>query len=212
MHRGTKVGQTSPNFHRAGRRPIVVRRKHLAATRCAILGARMKTRLLLVIAVMIGGTVRAQTPPPAAQVNHDFDFWIGDWNVNAPDGKPAGTNRIESVAGGRGLYENWEGATRPNGQPGGSGKSLNAFNPVKNQWQQFWIGSGGNVAELAGGLVDGKMVLSSAERKLSDGRTMMSRITWTPNADGSVRQLWEQTFDGGRTWTTAFDGHYVKKK
>ena len=172
----------------------------------------MKTRLLLpAIGLLLSVVVRAQTPPPAP-VNHDFDFWIGDWNVTTPDGKPAGTNRIESVAGGRGLYENWEGAAQPNVQPGGSGKSLNAFNPAKNQWQQFWVGSGGNVLELAGGLLDGKMVLVSAERPLRDGRKVTNRITWTPNADGSVRQHWEQSFDAGVTWTTAFDGHYARKK
>lgn len=156
-------------------------------------------------------SVRAQTPPPPPPVNHDFDFWLGDWDVTTPDGKPAGTNRIESVSGGRGLYENWEGAPLPNGQSGGSGKSLNAYNPAKKQWQQFWIGSAGLVAELSGGLVEGKMVLSG-ERKLRDGRTLTSRITWTPNADGTVRQHWEQSFDGGKTWTSSFDGLYRKKK
>jgi hypothetical protein len=27
-----------------------------------------------------------------------------------------------------------------------------------------------------------------------------------PGKDGSVRQLWESSADGGRTWTTVFDG------
>ena len=169
----------------------------------------MKNPILLFTFVV--STALAQTPPPAAPVNHDFDFWLGDWKVTGVNGSLAGTNHIESVAGGRALYENWEGASAANGQPGGSGKSLNAFNPAKNQWQQFWIGSGGNVLELAGGLVDGKMVLASAERKLRDGRMLTNRITWMPNADGSVRQHWEQSFDGGKTWTTLFDGIYRRK-
>lgn len=36
------------------------------------------------------------------------------------------------------------------------------------------------------------------------------RITWTPNADGSVRQFWESADDKGR-WNTAFDGLYTRK-
>ena len=166
------------------------------------------------MACFVAVIAHAQTPPPAMPVNHDFDFWIGDWNVTGANGSVAGTNHIEAVSGGRGLYENWEGAPPPNspaGTSGGSGKSLNAFNPAKNQWQQFWIGSGGNVLELSGGLVEGKMVLASAERTLRDGRKLTNRITWTPNADGSVRQQWEQSFDGGKTWTSVFDGHYVRK-
>lgn len=162
--------------------------------------------------VCFAASALAQTPPVPPPVNHDFDFWLGDWNVTTPDGKLAGTNRIEPVAGGRGLFENWEGAPQPNGQPGGSGKSLNAFNPATNQWQQFWVGTGGNVLELTGGLVGGRMVLTSTERPLRDGRRVTNRITWTPNTDGTVRQHWEQSFDAGQTWQTAFDGLYRRKK
>jgi len=36
----------------------------------------------------------------------------------------------------------------------------------------------------------------------------ISRLTFTPNKDGSVRQYWEQTSDNGRTWSVAFDGAY----
>jgi len=169
------------------------------------------TPLVLALAFCVGSAC-GQTPPVPAPVNHDFDFWLGDWSVTTPDGKPAGTNRIESVAGGQGLYENWEATVQPNGQPSGNGKSLNAFNPAKNQWQQFWIGSGGNVLELAGGRVDGRMVLASAERALRDGRSVTNRITWTPNADGTVRQRWEQSFDAGKTWQTVFEGLYTRKR
>ena len=40
----------------------------------------------------------------------------------------------------------------------------------------------------------------------------MNEITWTPNADGSVRQHWRTTKDGGKTWETAFDGKYVRSR
>jgi hypothetical protein len=43
-----------------------------------------------------------------------------------------------------------------------------------------------------------------------DGKSTKHRITWTPNADGSVRQLWEST-DAAGQWTTAFDGRYTRK-
>lgn len=170
--------------------------------------------LLAAFLPLLASTLRAQspTPPPPAPVNHDFDFWIGEWEVTTPDGKPAGTNRIEAVSGGHGLYENWQGAPPPGGAPGsgGSGKSLNAYNAAKKQWQQFWVGSGGGVLELSGGLVDGRMVLTG-ERVLRGQRTL-ERITWTPNADGTVRQHWERSTDEGKTWTSAFDGLYRRRK
>jgi len=40
----------------------------------------------------------------------------------------------------------------------------------------------------------------------------IDRITWEPLPGGDVRQLWEQSSDGGATWTVAFDGRYTRKR
>jgi len=162
-------------------------------------------KLLLLMSVLIVTTpgAVAQPPPEARQ----FDFWIGEWEVKEPDGKPAGTNTITVVAGGAGLLENWTGDPLAGG---GSGKSLNAYNAAKGQWQQFWVGSGGGVLELSGALVHGGMVL--AGEHVVRGQRLLERITWTPNADGSVRQHWQQSTDGGASWRTVFDGLYRRKK
>ena len=161
--------------------------------------------LVLVLAV----AVRAQStlPPPLPPESRQFDFWLGEWEVTAPDGKPQGTNRIEAIAGGAGLLENWTGNPLADG---GTGKSLNAFNQSRHVWQQFWVGSGGGILELTGQLVKGEMVLEGSH--LVAGRSLSERITWTPNADGTVRQHWEQSTDQGGTWSTVFDGLYRKKK
>lgn len=123
-----------------------------------------------------------------------------------PDGKKAGENRIERMAGGWGLLENWSSAN----PAGGDGKSLNSWHPTRKQWKQFWVGAGG-IIELTGGIQDGSMVLTGEGRK-RDGGKLLNRITWTPKADGTVRQHWEQSGDDGQTWTTAFDGHYRRKR
>src|ERR1700741_5316479 len=69
------------------------------------------------------GTSQAPKGPPTVCVNdperHRFDFWIGEWDVTTPDGKPAGSSVIESVSGGCALLENWT------SRSGGRGKSLN---------------------------------------------------------------------------------------
>lgn len=166
-------------------------------------------RILALVGTLLVLNLPAQTPtppPPLPPESHQFDFWIGEWDVTTPDGKPAGSSRIERISNGAGLLENWTGYPAPTG---GNGKSLNAYNQGKKQWQQFWVGGGGGVLELAGGLVDGNMVLTGGHDVR--GRHLTERITWTPHADGSVRQHWEQSADGGKTWTTAFDGLYRKK-
>ena len=165
----------------------------------------MKTSILLCFAGFVSSAL-AQTPPVAAPVNHDFDFWLGEWNVTTPDGKPAGTSRIESVSNGHGLLENWTGDPSAGG---GSGKSLNCYNRARQQWQQFWVGSGGGVLELAGGLEKGAMVLTGSH--VVGGQAITERICWTPKADGTVRQYWDQSRDGGKTWQPVFDGLYRRK-
>lgn len=169
----------------------------------------MKTSriLIAVIALLVlPAGLNAQTGPALPPESRQFDFWIGEWDVTTPDGKPAGSSRIERIANGAGLLENWTGYPAPTG---GNGKSLNAYNPARKQWQQFWVGAGGGVLELAGGLVGKDMVLVGEHGV--GGARLTEKITWTPNADGSVRQHWEQSKDGGKTWTTAFDGLYRKK-
>ena len=149
--------------------------------------------------------ISAQTPPSPPPEARQFDFWLGDWEVFSPDGKKQGENCIERIANGWGLLENWTSAD------GNDGKSLNTWIPRKQQWQQFWVGTGGAL-ELAGGLNDkGEMVLE--ERSIGrDGKERVNRITWTPNHDGTVRQHWQSSTDGGKAWTTVFDGIYRKKR
>lgn len=154
-------------------------------------------------ALSVAAVAQNTRPPVLPPESHQFDFWIGDWAVTTPDGKPAGSNKIEPIAQGAGLLENWAGAG------GGDGKSLNVYNRANKQWQQFWLGAGGGVLELAGGIVGGNMVLTG-EHKVR-GQSTMEKITWTPNPDGSVRQHWEQSTDGGKNWTDAFDGIYRRK-
>lgn len=154
------------------------------------------------------GTPVAPAPKRAcdAPEAHQFDFWIGDWNVTTPDGKQAGTNRIDAVLGGCAIQEHWAGVR------GMTGTSLNMFIPSKGQWHQTWIDDRGSLLLLDGQFQDGAMVLTG-EGKPKAGSTTPSRerITWSRLDGDDVRQLWEQSQDGGTTWTVVFDGHYHKK-
>lgn len=145
----------------------------------------------------------APRKPCTASEYRQFDFWVGDWTVTRPDGRLAGTNRVERIEGGCGVQEHWRGAG------GGTGRSINAYSQQDGKWHQTWLDSGGLLLHLTGGLRDGRMVLEGQTRG-RDGKIVRQRITWTPRDDGRVRQLWEQSNDGGKTWYTAFDGLYSK--
>lgn len=132
-----------------------------------------------------------------------FDFWLGSWDVFAPDGRQVGTNRIESLYDGAALAEHWEGVG------GIRGTSLNALDTGTGRWHQTWVDSSGALLRLEGGVVEASMVLEgTAPADDVPARVDQQRITWTPNADGSVRQHWEVSSDGGASWRTAFDGEY----
>ncbi|MFC1695504.1 hypothetical protein ACFL1C_05200 [Pseudomonadota bacterium] len=171
-------------------------------------------RLLLTVALLLPLALLAQEPEAGDQTAmtacssggyRQFDFWIGDWVVTAGE-QQAGTNSIHPIHGGCALQENWQGAG-----PGGiSGSSFNIYDQATGQWHQSWVDSSGTLLQLDGGLKDGSMVLGG-QRPTRDGSGMVQhRISWTPNPDGTVRQLWEASKDEGASWTVLFDGLYTQ--
>jgi hypothetical protein len=144
------------------------------------------------------------SPGPCSSAEyHQFDFWLGNWQVRTRDGKTAGANTIERTLGGCVLHENWRGAS------GSRGNSYNIYDASRKQWHQTWVDNQGQLLQLDGGLRDGRMVLSG-ETVDSTGKRTEQRITWERVGQGQVRQLWESSSDGGRTWAVAFDGIYSR--
>jgi|SRR6185312_2022967 len=166
----------------------------------------MRYLFLLILTVTSAYAAPVPPAPCSAPEYRQFDFWLGDWDVTNPAGKPAGHNRVTSEYGGCVLQEHWSGT-------GGSlGSSFNIYDPVRKVWHQTWVDNSGTLLEIEGGLKDGSMVMSG-EQLQRDGKKLLNRITWTPIGSGGaakVRQLWETSTDGGRTWSTAFDGSYSK--
>jgi hypothetical protein len=171
--------------------------------------------LLFLSAPSYFDTVRAQTatPPPTPRPSpcrsrpeyRQFDFWVGEWDVTNPRGQQAGTNSVQLILGDCVVFENWTGAR------GSSGKSFNVYNAAKGKWQQTWVDNSGGVLELTGDYKDDQMRFTG-ETKGAGGKVTLERLTFTRLGDGRVRQFWEQSADGGRTWTVVFDGTYVRKK
>lgn len=162
--------------------------------------------LLLASCLPLAADAEPAPAPSAcsAAVHHQFDFWVGDWSVTE-HGRPAGTNRIERKLDGCALLENWVGAG------GGRGHSLNFYDPARGVWQQTWVDATAGSLNLTGQFTGGRMVLTGKRVDPKTHQPQIDRITWTPNADGTVRQLWDVSHDDGKTWTVNFDGLYKRQ-
>jgi hypothetical protein len=149
---------------------------------------------------VIATVERTVTPCAFRPEARQFDFWIGQWEVRSVQDQVVGHSRVEVVSGQCALLENWTDGF------GGSGKSLNAYNTARNQWQQFWVGQGGAVTEYRDSHWAGASLvfIAAAQADAKD----QQRMTFTPLPNGRVRQLGETTRDGGTTWTVQYDLTY----
>ena len=159
-------------------------------------------RRVLCGSVLLASTL-AQAGPCDTPAYHAFDFWLGRWEVHTPDGKLAGRNHISREHGGCVLHEHYI------TEHGFDGESLNTYDAARGVWHQSWVDNSGTLLLIDGGLQDGRMVLGGAGIG-PDGKPATQRISWTPNNDGSVRQLWESR-DSAGSWSTVFDGHYTRR-
>lgn len=136
--------------------------------------------------------------------HRQFDFWVGEWNVYNPQGTQVGTNTIENVVGGCIVMENWTGAG------GFVGKSMNFYDPATRKWRQTWVDGRGSVLDFAGEFKDAAMRYTGETAGANGARTL-ARLTFFHLGPDRVRQLWEQSSDGGKTWSVVFDGMYLRK-
>ena len=136
-----------------------------------------------------------------------FDFWLGDWDLVGADGKKSAEDKVVQVLGGCALQENWTGVKS------GQGLSFSAYDPATRHWHQTLMDDGGAVLKIEGEFADGKMILVGQRPSQKEkGVTITHRIAWTPLQDHRVKQVWENSTNGGRTWRLVSEGTYVPRK
>lgn len=146
----------------------------------------------------------AVNPCKAAPEFRQFDFWIGEWVAKNPNGVVGGTSSIQLILNSCVIFENWTSIG------GTSGKSFNIYDVNDKKWHQTWMDAAGTFTHYIGEFKDGKMVLIG-DGIISGQKTLLKMI-FTPLPNGDVRQFGENSVDNGKTWTTAFDFIYSKKK
>ncbi len=140
--------------------------------------------------------------------NHDFDFWIGDWNCYRTGTQIlSGVSHVEAMAGGCAILENYT-ATQAY-----SGKSFNFYDTIKGKWEQDWIGSGGpsdRQRYYNGEYKNGSMHFIYETMNANGSKTTGTFIFYNISRD-SVRQYQDVTDDSGKIISVTYDLTYLRK-
>jgi len=167
--------------------------------------------IALVLGILVSTGSSAQTSEPQypcedEQRFAEFDFWLGAWDVHMADGTFAGSNTISKAERGCVLLEQWSGVS------GGTGMSINYLDHSSGDWVQIWNAAGGTQINIRGGLTDEGMLLVGKIHYITNSTTADFRGLWTLLEDGRVRQFFEQSNDGGKTWAPWFEGFYNRRE
>lgn len=156
------------------------------------------------LALIVSASALSAQPsgPCAAEPYRALDFWVGEWRVVDDDGETVGTNHIAKVQGGCLIEENWTSAR------GGTGQSMNYYDPAAGLWKQHWVDARGTVVHYAGTVEEGVLVYEGQHIR-ADGTVTMARVRLEPIESGRLHHLIEHSPDGGGTWTSYFDATYL---
>jgi hypothetical protein len=170
----------------------------------------MKSAVFALLSLVLTGAASAQqtgAPPCSEPVFRQFDFWLGEWEVFNQKGVKAGENRITREEYGCLLLEKWTAAN------GVTGQSYNFVDLNDGRWRQVWVSAGATI-DYKGGLdAQGRMVLEGTIGYGAGvpGNGDKFRGSWTPNADGTVTQHFEQFDPVKNEWSDWFVGTYRRK-
>jgi tetratricopeptide (TPR) repeat protein len=135
-----------------------------------------------------------------------LDFWVGEWNVIGPGNQQVGTNSVVLLEDGCIVEENWTSA-----QGGQTGRSFNFYNPVTHKWHQSYMGNDAGNWMMDGEYKDGAMRYEGAVYSPPNAH-VLTRMTFFNLGPDKVRQLGENSTDGGKTWVVTWDAMYIRKK
>jgi len=171
--------------------------------------SKFLTTLLLVTAFLTASspTLRAtdserpdnpQTPYCSTTDYHQFDFWLGDWDVFELDsGKHDATVRVDRALDGCAVREQYH------DDSGMRGESLSIYDSTRKVWHQSWFTNRGRYLAIEGHLESGNMVLAGTYKD-AEGVNTQVRGTWSPSGK-DVRETAILSTDQGNTWKPWFD-------
>lgn len=136
-----------------------------------------------------------------------LDFWVGEWKATWVDQNgvtQTGKNVIKRILGGCTVEENFSTSD-------GSfiGRSYSVYNSRKGIWEQTWVDNSGSYLALKGGM-DGDRMILSLEGMTKDGNKVIQRMVFYDIKEDSFTWDWENSTDGGNTYTLQWRINYTR--
>jgi len=154
---------------------------------------------------------------PDKSKQRQFDFWIGEWDVNLRIRQKDFTwaDRVKSVAriypilDGKAILELWSQSEQEI-----NGYSLRYYNPKKDKWD-LWLNWPGKNRSGTSGMECSfrhKRAECFSNSKGSDGKTTIKRYSFSDVSPTSLR--WDDAFskDGGNTWSNNWIMEFSRRR
>jgi len=170
----------------------------------------------------LGQAVPSDPSPCASAEARAFDFWIGDWEIEARDRPPGAEHwtknetwfrtRVRSDLSGCVVIE--ESIDKVGADTLVVGLSMTSYNVHLGRYQQMWIDRQGNTLEYVGGREGERMVLyleptaSSGEPLVPFQKTTQLRMVFDEITEDRLVWRYQYSTDEGNTWTSTNEAVY----
>jgi hypothetical protein len=173
------------------------------------------SRVVIVCILLLANSLTAQSKaapdPCAANEQHQFDFWMGNWDATWPGSKAGeirhGSNSIRRVLDGCVVEENFSGGSDMHLR----GRSLSIYDTRSHKWKQTWVDNEGGYLDFTGEFKNGQMVLAR-EAVRPDGSHVLQRMVYKNITPDEFDWSWESSKDAGKTWQVVWPIHYRRRK
>lgn len=146
------------------------------------------------------------TGPCTKQVqSRALDFWIGEWKIDVPNEKVDATSKVSLELGECVVVERWDGGD------GHFGENVFGYSADDKSWHGMFADSVGHVHVFLNGQVHSDSAEFTGPSLGPNGETVLNRITIRRTGPDRVQQMWAKSSDGGKTWSTVFQGEYTRK-
>jgi len=150
--------------------------------------------------------------PCGDPVYRQFDFWLGQWEAFALNGKKAGDSKVSVILDSCVILEEWTSASIHQGIRY-AGTSFKTWNAAPGKWQKTWVDNAGGSNEYLQGKFNGNQIIyTSSPFPVSKDTMAIRKMTFTSLSPYKLRQHGEISKDNGLSWATEYDLEYRKIK